>query len=416
MHNQFQRLLPLVFVLILVGCGGQAATPTPAPTTVPAPTTAAVVPTVAPATGGTPDTATVAAGIKAALALYVRAYNENSSELLDQAVDQDNAAFRRLVQERYDYFKSSLIGQSMPVDYTLKTVEARDLGFYLATIERWDGNVVDWFFRQLPDGRWVLSEPTEQQIGERKKVESEHFVFYVYPWGDDLTPKLMTLMENARARVLKRLGKVPDIKNNVYIRPIFGILPPEPATALAYYKASSKAIGDRMVIFAPHSFAFGSYDPALGWEKELEDTLTHEYTHLVNNRVFTPIARMSDWMFEGLAEYVADNPRAGEVRAAVQANAIIPIFDPNGGTTPQELDKLSILEKDQSLAYGLAYSLVAYISETYGGLDGFWKLVDTNQNAPGTGERKMDGALQAAFGVSYKQFDSDWRAWLAKNY
>ena len=51
--------------------------------------------------------------------------------------------------------------------------------------------------------------------------------------------------------------------------------------------------GARIVIFAPESFSFSFYDPSQGWEPELQGTLTHEYTHLVNNASFTPIARMT---------------------------------------------------------------------------------------------------------------------------
>ena len=54
---------------------------------------------------------------------------------------------------------------------------------------------------------------------------------------------------------------------------------------------------------------------------------------------------------------------------------------------------------------------MAYITERYGGLDGFWKLVaayDKTQN--------LDTALQQAFGVPYTQFDQDWRIWLKATY
>jgi hypothetical protein len=131
----------------------------------------------------------------------------------------------------------------------------------------------------------------------------------------------------------------------------------------------------------------------------------------VNNASFTPIARMTDWMVEGLAEYVSDNPRASEVRDAVQSGNIIPIIDTSGQYNKQDLEHLTILDQDVSLAYGLSYSLVAYVNETYGGMDGYWKLVqafDKRQN--------FDKALQDALGTSYEQFDKDWRAWLKQKY
>ena len=79
----------------------------------------------------------------------------------------------------------------------------------------------------------------------------------------------------------------------------------------------------------------------------------------------------------------------------------------------QDLEHLTLLEKssDVSLAYGFAYSLVAYINEKYGGMEGFWKVVEAYDKS-----QKFDLALQQAFGVTYEQFDQDWRAWLKENY
>jgi hypothetical protein len=167
------------------------------------------------------------------------------------------------------------------------------------------------------------------------------------------------------------------------------------------------------VIFAPHSYAFGYYDDTDGWEAELLSTLTHEYTHLTNNQVFTPIARMSDWMTEGLAEYVSapDAPLSRGVPLAVSSNQIIPIVDTSGAVNKQDLEHLTILDHDVSLAYGLANTLVAYIAETYGGLDGFWKLVRSYDRL-----QNLDAALQEAFGVNLEVFDRGWRDWLQKKY
>jgi hypothetical protein len=406
--------------LLLAACAGapQAAAPTsaPAPTVPAAPTdapapTAPAAPTSAPepTIAGTPTEEDIKAGIQQALDLYAQAYNENNPELLKQAADQTNAPFRRFIQTRFDTFQESIrAGQER--SYKVGDIKPRDFGFVQAKVET-GGFVYDWTFRQV-DGRWVMSEPTEAQLGKREKVETEHFTFYTYPWADDINGKLMELMETARSNVLEKLGKAPEQKTSVYIRPIFGVAGSQNPNTLAYYDRSSRA-GDRIVLYAPESYVFQAYDPSIGWEKELEATLTHEYTHLVNNRSFTPIARMTDWMVEGLAEYVSDPNSARDrgVPLAVQSDQIIPIVDTSGQVNKQDLEHLTILEKDVSLAYGLAASLVDYINETYGGMDGFWKFAaayDQQQN--------LDKALQEAFGVSYEQFDQGWRAWLKAKY
>src|SRR5262249_47746815 len=125
-----------------------------------------------------------------------------------------------------------------------------------------------------------------------------------------------------------------------------------------------------------------------------------------------PMSRQSDWMTEGLAVYVSeDTSYDPSVRAAVQTDKIIPIVDTSNPTQPQDLEHLSILEKNRALGYGLAKSLILYIDERYGGLDAFWKY-DQAYSA----EQKVPPALEKAFGITYDQFDKDWRAWLKQKY
>ncbi len=354
-----------------------------------------------------PSEADIKEGIQRALDLYAQAYNEQSVALLKQAVDQSNPPFRRFMQTRFDGAQAS--GQTNAQrSYTVRAIlKQRPYGFVLAQIES-DDEVSDVTFRQL-DGQWVLSEPTEAQIGDRQQVESEHFRFSIYPWLDDMNPIIMALMEQARDNVRKKLGKVPDQKPMVHIKPIFGVGSPSDPYAQAYYQRGS--IEDRIEIFAPQSYAFGFYDPKRGWEKQFEGLLTHEYTHLVNNRSFVPLDRMSDWMVEGLAEYVAEFPHTDAIKEVVQSGAIIPIIDPSGSITKHDLQHLDALDEDSEVTYGLAYALVAYITERYGGLDGFWKLVAAYAQT-----QQLERALQQAFGVTYTQFDQDWRDWLKATY
>jgi hypothetical protein len=423
MHKHLCRLmLGVLSAVLLAACAGapQAEAPTsaPAPTAAAAPTAASAAPTSAPAATAAEPAATSAptdddikAGIQQALDLYTQAYNEKKPDLLLQAADQTNAPFRRFIQTRFETFQASIrAGQQRSPMKVAKILGKLDFGFVVAQIES-DGLVADWTFRQV-GGRWVMSEPTEKQLGKREKIEGEHFVYYAYPWSKETNTKIMELMESARKTVEQKLGKVPDTKPSVYIRPIFGVGGPQNANVLAYYDRNLRA-GDRIVVYGPEAYVFGFYDPSLGWEKELELTLAHEYTHLANHRSFTSLARMNDWMVEGLAEYVS-NPDAVVNRGvplAVSSDKIIPIIDTSGVVNKQDLEHLTILDKDVSLAYGLATSLVEYVNETYGGMDGFWKLVQAYDKV-----QNFDKALQEAYGIGYEQFDKDWRAWLKAKY
>ncbi|WP_322511025.1 hypothetical protein [Chloroflexus sp.] len=407
----------ILFAFVLAACTPQTVQP-PAPTAAP--------PTVVPATNvpapseptpvaaaQTPEAA--AAGIQQALDTYVEAYNTNNVELLRSVVDQTNAPFRRLVEERFNTFQESSFGGSRFSRMRVLEVKQREHGFWQAAID--DGGYRrDILFRQIEDGRWVMSEPLEAQLGAKIKIDNEYFTLNTYEWSAEVNEVIEDMVLRARQQVIDTLGRTPENKFNVYLRPIFGITPPVNPNSLAWYSAGSRPRNDRVDIFAPFSYAFGAYDPMVGWEGELYSTIVHELTHWAYTRAFAQEYRITDWMSEGLAEYVSNNPRRNAVSAAVRMGRIIPLVDPNGGVRPQDMDHMTTLEVDRGLAYGFAYSLVAYIVETQGGLDGFWRLAAAVRDTPGTGIEFYDKALQKAFGMTYEEFDAGWRQWLKENY
>lgn len=414
--NTMRRTAILAFLLALLsGCAGERDGLAPAPT-LPARPPTLITPTVAvPSPEGALDLRAAWEGIQATLDDLARAYNTGDAELLRTTVDQRNVPLRRLVQERFDAYQRASVGGGGAFAYRVTGVEPRHAGFVLAHINTASGLRADWLFREV-DGRWRLSEPTEEQLGERFNIESEHFVFHTYAWSGDANQELAAMMEQARDQVVNKLGREPEGRYNVYVRPIFGLTPPADAGALAWYRAATRPRGDRIEIYAPGSYAFGAYDPDEGWQGLLGQVLVHEYTHLVHLRSFPEYYGLSDWMSEGLAEYVADNPRAEIVSAAVREGRIIPIVDRSNVTAPQDLDHLSLLERDVGLAYGLAYALTAHIVERYGGIEGFWNLAGAMRRAPGTGEARYDAAMREVFGVSFAEFDAGWREWLRQRY
>lgn len=353
------------------------------------------------------ETATLEA-IQAALDLYVQAYNENQPELLDQAIDTSNKPFRRLAQSRFDDFQKSYRGGSGYPDLWVQSAETRPHGFLLARLQLETGMAADWNFRQV-DGRWVISEPSVEQIGPSETITSPNFVFTTYPWAEDVNTELVALMEDARTKVEGKLGKAPEERAQVEVRPIYGLDPFTAMGALAYYQAAGARGPDKIVIYSPHSFAYGFFDPEIGWQGDLGQVLVHEYTHMVHNLSFDNAGgKLVSWMSEGLAEYVsgADYDRVAACRASKQGQRI-PLVDRKSKVNKQDLGHMYILDKDRGLAYAYAYTLVAYIVETHGGLDGFWKLAQAHDEL-----QDMDEALQQAFGVSLDEFERDWLEWV----
>jgi hypothetical protein len=372
------------------------ATPEPSSTHLPKPTP---IPT--------PDMGKIKNGIQQALDLYARAYTNNDLDLLAQAVDQA-PPFWRFITTRFDNFQKSFAAGQTRFSYAVKDIKLRDYGFVEARITTIGGYETYWLFHEQ-DGKWLLAEPTADQIGEPKIIEYENFTFYTYAWADDTNAQVIQLMENARQRVLKVLGQVPDQKAVVRIKPIYAVSPFDDPFAVAYYDRGYRGQENNIDIFSPHSYGFGFYDPVVGWEEELESILTHEYTHMTHQRNFGNAGQTCAWMSEGLAEYVAGDYRTNEVRAAVRSGNIIPIVDTGTLVYKQDLNHLVLLKKDRELAYGFSVSLVIFVTKNYGGLDGFWKLARACDQTI-----DFDIALQQALGVTLDKFDKDWRAWLQK--
>lgn len=368
--------------------------------------TATPEPTATATAQATPTGAEIKRGIQQALTLYARAYNENDAEALKQAVDQTNPPFRRLVQSRFDEFQKSFLAGDLHFKYTVKDIQSRPFGYVQAHIRTPEGLEADWLFRQV-DGRWVLSEPTVEQLGDPETVEREHFTFIAYPWTADVNAKVMAAMESARLRVQERLGDAPAEKAEVQIIPAYGLSPGTDPSAVAQYVARPEG-PDKIMIYAPQSFLFGLVDPKLGWEKELENVLTHEYTHMAHVRSFDDAGKLATWMSEGLAEYVSGSPSIYLAYEAARTGDLIPIVDTESDVlNKQDLAHFYSLRRDIGLAYGESQSVVAYIAETYGGLDAFWRLARSFDET-----QDLDEALQAVFGVTYEDFDLGWRAWL----
>lgn len=250
-------------ILIVIACGSIACTttqliePSPEAThTLPAPTdTAPSSPTPIPPEP-TLSEVQVIDGIQHTLDLYAQAYNENDPDLFEQVVDQTNFPFRRFVRARFDSFRDSIFGKYTQFSFDVMHVEPRDFGFMQAHITTGTDFATDWLFRQETDGRWVLSEPSVEQIDTPILIESEHFTFQTYAWTSDaVNDQLIEMMEIARQRVLERLGKVPDENILVEINPIYALNPFDaPGAAAIYIAARNQREPDRIRIYAPYSF------------------------------------------------------------------------------------------------------------------------------------------------------------------
>ncbi len=270
-------------------------------------------------------------------------------------------------------------------------------------------------------GQWLLSEPGRAELGKKTKIETEHFTLEYYPWDENVAPEIAAMLEDAHKFVVEKLGRGPDKKVRVQLNPT-AELAKTSGLALAFYQYGStrQQIGRaNIVINSPNSFPGGRYDREAGWKSEMDDTLKHEYVHLVHDCCFTNAVFQAAWMTEGLAVYLTEGGHTNYYMAsyaipAIQNDTILPIWAPRPGPgkVPKHLEEWDELDGAERLtAYGLSATLVEYIVTNYGGLDGFWKLATDFEKS-----HDIKQSVRNAFGISFEEFEKGWKDDLKKRY
>ena len=350
----------------------------------------------------------IQAGIQKTLDDYNSGLEKNDKSFFMSAIDPGNQTLWSFADQNFDYMENTVFMLTSKLGMKVAQIKVLPQGLVLATITRdRDGSIANWYFRKVDD-RWVLSEPTLEESGSPQTVKDGNYTFMTYPIAGDLNAKYVYLMEKARAHVQKDLGKAPDSKIKISVFPA-ALMSPYATGDLSGWKINPAVEGtDDIYILTPTTYFFGFYDPKAGWEPDIEMLLTHELARIAYVRSFGNPGQGVDWLFEGLAEYVAGYNEMPAVKAAMEEDRIIPILDPSEKKV--DLAHFDNVE-NRVLAYGLAESLVTFIAEQYGGLDTFWDLANSHDKT-----QDIKESIQETLGVSYNEFDTAWRTWLKEEY
>ena len=448
MHRMFRFIALLALAGILAACGGPGAATTPTsapvgqaiedvaepteaiePTDAPAaaveataePTSAVAEATAAEETeaaGGEQTDEEIMAAIQETLDQWGEAMSEGDVEKLREVIDPKNMPFKRVLETRLKLLSESAVaGINTPGGKVIQ-ITPRDLGYVQALVETPNGAQRYFIFKQV-DGRWLMSEPRRAELGKRQKIETDKFVFEYYPWDEEIIDEIQAVVEQGHNDMVEKLGRGPDTKVLVDISPTAETNPGGTrGTDLASYRGLIRARNMRQIaINAPGSYGFGTFDPSIGWEKELGLTVAHEYVHLISDCCFTSLARMSQWMIEGVSVYVSEgghtNGYVPALAEGVRNDVLWPIEDKTAkpGQVPEDLQNLAELPRDVALAYGQAAALVDYIATNFGGLDAFWKLVGEYDK-----QQRLAPSVEAALGITLEELEKGYLEDLQKRY
>jgi hypothetical protein len=129
------------------------------------------------------------------------------------------------------------------------------------------------------------------------------------------------------------------------------------------------------------------------------DIARHEIAHIVVRQAVPPPFDVPSWLNEGLAVYSQSEPLGGQRRAvesAIESNSIISVRAMSTASSGSQSNRVSLF-------YGESWSLVTYLTETYGDQ----KFADLFR-AFAAGSTTSE-ALQAVYGFDEDGLENEWR-------
>lgn len=350
--------------------------------------------------------------IEATLGRFARLRETGDESLIAQVIDPRAAPLRRIVTERVrNWRRTAEQGGLRPVVYRVTGVRSVPHGYVKADIHLiWQpfGNLdtdeeeATYVFRQV-EGAWLLSEPTEAELGERRTRVTDHFRVHYYEWDEPLIDEVAALFERAYAADADRTGFEASEPVEARLYPTF-MNPNLNNRAYAYYVNSSQTLFVR----SSESYGFGSYPPGQRNGPFLT-ILKHEYGHHIVNLHLIGAGYAAreprPWLNEGLAEWLTDRQWRSAVRWGFSQSWL-------GDDLLEWTDKRLVNETTQppeqvSVAYAVSAQAVRYIVQERGGLDRYWQLVDRYMAT-----RDMDASARDVFGQSWRDFQAAYRGWL----
>lgn len=241
---------------------------------------------------------------------------------------------------------------------------------------------------------------TRRLTANYKTLQSPHFIIH-YPPGPNevLLPYAVQALEKAYHRLGKVYKYYPKHRTHIQIlRNALELAEMSPLTKADIMRTGTIALCkyNRVMLTTPRSLLRG-----YRWL----DTLIHEYTHLVINRIASGVPI---WMHEGLARYSeilwrSDTPQPLSpysetlLARAIKKDKLIPFkrMHPSMAKLPSQ--------EDAALAYAQVYDLIKYFVKKHGqgNLPTVLRIVQTGKPVP--------KAFETVVKVPFKDFLGAWK-------
>ncbi|MDD4859191.1 MAG: peptidase MA family metallohydrolase [Dehalococcoidales bacterium] len=259
-----------------------------------------------------------------------------------------------------------------------------------AILEYW------WMVRDASGGQLVTDriklKIDDTRFTWRSKTQGKVTIYW-YQGDDAFSGRLMTATQDALARLTRDTGAELELPVRIYVYGNYEdlrgsmIFPQEWTGGVAFTTFGIIAIG-----IAPNNVDWGT------------GAIAHELSHLtIHQMTYNPYGGMPTWMDEGLAMNAEGDLDASFAILLVDAIAKKKLLTVRSIASP-----FSAYSDESRLAYAESYSIVRYLTDTYGA-DKMSELLRTFRQGS-----SYDDALLKVYGFDMDKLNSLWQDYLMK--
>lgn len=333
--------------------------------------------------------------IQALLQKQVSAMAGKDQTAFQSTIDQERRALVRCSNESYDIATRQGVGAAPQVGKIEPYLDT----YVRAYVQEGSLGLRRIFFRKV-DGRWIQTEPKDDELGGEKKTTVEDIQIDYWAADQDVIDALGKGTLVARKVVLDNLlaatRRDPLAIRFYPTRSVSGI---QGCTVVGFHLTN--VASDPYVRFFRYWFnGDGSLSPS---------TITfinHEWLHWAQDQ-FSPgiSARLPWWLVEGWPDYVGQSRSETSIKFVVCQTATPTLKQLEDGAAPDAPPELS------PQYYSFANSMVEYLYAAYGGKDAYRRLALAFKE-----DAVPANVFPKVFNITAAKFYDDWKAAAKKKY
>ena len=311
-------------------------------------------------------------------------------------VDPDRLALKRCANESYDIATRQGVGNVGQVG----KIEGYLDTYVRAYVQEGANGSRRLFFRQTADGKWVQTEPKDDELGgEKKTTAGDVQIDY---WGidqdviDALGKGTLEAQKVVLANVLSTNRRDPFAIRFYPTRSVSGI---QGCTVVGFHLTNVAT--DPYVRFFRYWFNTDG-----GVSAATISFMSHEWLHWAQDQ-FSPgiTARLPWWLVEGWPDYVGQSRTPDQVKFVLCQTPTPTLKQLEDGADPNGPPELA------PQYYAFANTMVEYLYATYGGADAYRKLLLAFKD-----DARSSVAFPAALKITPDSFYDGWKAAAKKKY